>query len=295
MAKARKDPIALNDIEEFVNESSDFDFELKVVEKLARLGFECQHSGLYDDPVTGKGRQFDIQARYPVENRRVLMSLECKNIRENSPLLVSCVPRAESENFHEIILSVAEKEEKGPNGTRLPHLTFEKTARRRVSDSELYPSNKRVAKSVDQVARSASGEFIKTNSDVHDKVSQAIHSAYSLVKESATHYVRENHHMHFVLPVLVLPDDRLWEVTYNSDGTRHGKIQRVSHASYWVNRHWVVDAVLGEIGYQITHLEIVTFSNLHDFIVSWLDKQNNFNAVFPEGADIMLWNNKYRL
>jgi hypothetical protein len=43
-----------SDIKKYLNNYSDFSFEIKVLEKLGSLGFNCQHSGLYEDPVTKK-------------------------------------------------------------------------------------------------------------------------------------------------------------------------------------------------------------------------------------------------
>jgi len=37
---------------EYLNTSSDFAFELRCLERLAKLGFDCQHGGSYTDPVT---------------------------------------------------------------------------------------------------------------------------------------------------------------------------------------------------------------------------------------------------
>jgi hypothetical protein len=63
MAKLKRDPINARDLEDFVANNSDFDFEMKVLAKLRSLDFECEHSGTYQDPVTHKARQFDIRAR----------------------------------------------------------------------------------------------------------------------------------------------------------------------------------------------------------------------------------------
>ncbi len=60
MAKLKTDPITPADLVEFLNTTSDFGFEIKVMKVLAGLGFKLKHGGTYIDPVTEKPRQFDI-------------------------------------------------------------------------------------------------------------------------------------------------------------------------------------------------------------------------------------------
>jgi hypothetical protein len=57
-----KTPITQSDLQEFVENDSDFAFEMRVLVQLRALGFQCEHSGTYKDPITDKIRQFDIHA-----------------------------------------------------------------------------------------------------------------------------------------------------------------------------------------------------------------------------------------
>ena len=56
MAKLRADPITDRDLARFVADDSDFAFEMQVLTELRNLGFDCSHSGTYQDPVTSKIR-----------------------------------------------------------------------------------------------------------------------------------------------------------------------------------------------------------------------------------------------
>jgi hypothetical protein len=52
MAKLKTDAITQADLIEFLNDQSDFAFELEMLHTLSGCGFSCQHSGTYDDPVS---------------------------------------------------------------------------------------------------------------------------------------------------------------------------------------------------------------------------------------------------
>jgi len=103
MVKLKADPITQADLAEYLESHSDFGFELSVLKMLRERGIECKHGGLYDDPVTGKSREFDIRASIDRGDYRVKLAIECKNIRSNFPLLVACTPRHESESYHHVV------------------------------------------------------------------------------------------------------------------------------------------------------------------------------------------------
>ena len=71
MRKLSPNSITQSDIAEYLNGYSDFSFEIKVLKKFTNLGYECEHGGTYEDPVTGKSREFDIRALIQKEFVRV--------------------------------------------------------------------------------------------------------------------------------------------------------------------------------------------------------------------------------
>lgn len=56
VAKLLTDPISSNHIGEYLDDYSDFAFELKVLNKLVEMGFACEHGAVYEDPFTRAGR-----------------------------------------------------------------------------------------------------------------------------------------------------------------------------------------------------------------------------------------------
>ena len=86
--------ITASDLLGYLNGYSDFSFELQTLSALRALGLECEHAGLYEAPVA-----VARAARYCVR-----LAIECKNVHESFPLLVSCVPRHADEAFHDVAL-----------------------------------------------------------------------------------------------------------------------------------------------------------------------------------------------
>src|SRR5438132_1668631 len=124
MAKLKLEPITRNDLVEFLCGFSDFSFEVKVLNTLAGIGFTCEHGGSYDDPVMKKPRQFDIRATWNIGRLFLRLAVECKNLRCNFPLLITCLPRRDEESFYEIVYSVNPKSNplERPSGPYSPAL-----------------------------------------------------------------------------------------------------------------------------------------------------------------------------
>jgi len=102
MAKLKSTSITAKDLEEFASTNSDFDFEMRVLSLLQNAGLQCRHAGTYRDPVTDKIRQFDIRAFLHGGQYTLAMAVECKNLRDQNPLLLSAVPRTHDEAFHNV-------------------------------------------------------------------------------------------------------------------------------------------------------------------------------------------------
>ena len=110
MAKLKDTAISKEDINEYLQNYSNFSFEIYALRKFISAGFSCQHAGTYEDPVTKKTREFDIRARKYIEldaalHLNICFSVECKNLRDNFPLVVHCMPRDESECYLDLIWS----------------------------------------------------------------------------------------------------------------------------------------------------------------------------------------------
>lgn len=266
MAKLKDKKIEKQDIEEYLSQYSDFSFEIKALQKLIKLGFECEHSGTYEDPITKKTRQFDIRATLIKDltdkiQFRFCMAVECKNLRENFPLIVHCLPRTNVEAYQHLIWSTY------PSDFLHPILTY--GMRLRLDDNSVYKEGDFVGKSCDQVGRSSSqnGEIVGYDSDVFEKISQSINSTFDIIKKS--HYAGDKETMvvSFVLPVLVVPNNRIWSICYDTSGNVVDGPKPIPHISYYIDKSWKFGGGNERVErYFLSHMEIVEFDSIENMI-----------------------------
>jgi hypothetical protein len=281
MSKLSSNPITQSDIKKYLSSYSDFSFELQVLKKFADMGFVCSHGGTYEDPVTGKSREYDIRALLQTDFIRVHLSVECKNLRENFPLVVHCLERKDNESYNELIHTFQPKtptQQVGPISLPMPSAFIETSQSIRIRQFSLYPEKQFVAKSADQVGkRHDNGEITSTDGEVFDKISQAINSSLDLITEA--HYLDTDifpTYYTLVCPVLVIPDSSLWQVKYSDDGGQIGEPEQINHVSYYIGKEWTVGDKLNSLSYTISHLEIITYSEIQNFVEKYLGKRITF-------------------
>lgn len=275
MGKLSSEPITQSDIKKYLSAYSDFSFEIQVLKKFVDLGLECSHGGTYEDPVTGKSREYDIRALLQKNIVRVHLSVECKNLRENFPLVVHCLQRKENENYNELIHTFKPEDKTQRNGfgvVTVPSVFEERSNSIKVKRISLYPKGQFVAKSADQIGkRQDNGDITSTDGEVFDKISQAINSAIDLISEA--HYLDTDispHYLTLVCPVLVIPDSSLWQAKYSDNGEQIGEPEQINHVSYYIGKGWTVGDKINSLHYTLSHLEIVTYSEIQNFIEKYL-------------------------
>jgi hypothetical protein len=266
MPKPRPDPILGEHVREFVERDSDFGFEMKVLRQLRSLDFECSHSGTYQDPVSDKIRQFDIRAQKQVRNCTLKLSVECKNLRENYPLLLSAVPRTSAESFHQMMSKVT---------TSFPGTVTVQT----VEPSNVYQPEEMVAKKTDQIGRDQAGDLFSDDSATFEKLNQALNSSRDVVQSAARADAPAPFHM-VIVPVLVVPAERLWQIDYGEDGTLLVSPRKVERASLFLDHTWRVAGQFQEYPYRLSHLEVVTLDGLPKVLEHWLGQLGFFLGLF---------------
>jgi hypothetical protein len=277
MSKLITNPITQSDIREYLINYSDFSFELRVLKKFVDLGLECSHGGTYEDPVTSKSRQFDIRALLQEDYVRIHLSIECKNIRDNFPLIVHCLKRKANESYNELIDTHKPEDQNEVQrvssiSISLPPIFREFSRSIRVSQLSLYHKGYYVAKSTDQIGRRQNdSEITSFDGEVFDKISQAINSAVDLISEA--HYLdtsKSPFYLTFVCPVLIVPDMSLWQVKYTDDGAQIEEPEQIEHISYYIGKDWTVGDKIHSLNYTLSHLEIVTYSGIKNFVEKYL-------------------------
>jgi len=287
MTKLKTDPIGQSDLIEFLNNHSDFSFEIQVLNALSGVGFNCEHGGTYDDPATGKPRQFDIRATKQFGKRFLRLAVECKNLRPNFPLIISCLPRREEESFHYISLSVNPE----TNPLEQPEWPFamlpQSKSVRVTSQHGIYKPGEPVGKSCDQVGRDPNGSITSSDSDIYDKWAQALSSAHDLTYLACSDGKERTGDvaLSLVFAVLVVPNGHLWITEYDSDGKRITDPKTTDHCSYFVNRSYFHQSSFAGDEFNLSHLEFVTLAGLLDFVDALCGDSDRVDKTFPLEED----------
>lgn len=262
MATTKRNPISQQDILDWLASSSNFAFELRCVKLLNDNGVRCLHGGSYSDPVTKKTRQFDIRAQWSSGRIHARFAVECKNLDPTFPLLVQCVPRTPSEAFHELVLSYDPS--LNPE-TASQARAFQKTCEtiRLSHPNSVYEEHAPVGKSCVQVGRSLDGSLSSNDSEVFDKWAQALASSQDLIDSSTTDGPDiRNACISLVVPVVVVPDDMLWQVVFDSTGNQQSQPTQTDRCPFFVGQGYSASGAFDRTWITLSHLEFVTTRGL---------------------------------
>jgi len=264
MPKLKTDAITIKDVAEYSKDSADFSFELKVAHAAKEYGMILTHSGIYRDPITNSAREYDIRGEIDAIGTnlkiRNLFAIECKNIRANFPLVVHCAKREFARAYQNVVFT--------PSLENQPNLTFLRPNQQiALRDRQgFYLANNSFGLSIDQVGRAKHGDSIVNNDEfTYSRVSQAINSSYDLI-HSAVVDTGPQDTLSFIYPVVVIPDDRLFVIDYDSSfepltPTKKDMISLYSGHTWNIMHNTSVDFIL-------SHIDIVTISHLHKYLES---------------------------
>lgn len=272
MAKLKADAIVQEDLLEYLDGYSDFSFEVSILKKMLGMGFNCEHAGSYTDRATQKIREFDIRAVKVFGKCFVRFAIECKNLRGNYPLIVSCIPRTTEESFQDVVASVdpdVKPLEPPPQFGQMSQLRSRTI--RLHGDRSIYQIGSPVGKSCDQVGRGVNNEITTGDNDVYTKWSQALSSADDLTHAASCDGVDRTGGIAFslVVPIVVVPNGRLWMVEFDDMGNRVSSPIQVERCSYYVNRNYEHKGFPAWTEVSVSHLEFVTENGLVQFITDY--------------------------
>jgi hypothetical protein len=265
MAKLRDTPVTADDIKAYLETQDDFDLELHVYQEALRRRLIATHGGSYEDPITKKPRQYDVRASIRRPEGLIEMAIECKALRPSFPLVVSRVPRAIEEGFHQLVYSYAERPS-GPSNDWDPVGRFDHSAALILDGRySIYTVGEHVGKSTTQVGRNEQGQFIGGDSSVYDKWAQAVSSADELVDRAANAYERFAVPVlaALVLPILVVSDGTLWVADYSEQGILERGPLQVDETTMYLGHAY--QRPLGA-SYVVSHLHIYTRRGFDAFL-----------------------------
>lgn len=243
---------------------SDFLFEIEVVRRLAKNGFQIHHAQHYEDSVTNKLREFDIRAVKCIHSEMfgdvaIGLAVECKNISKKSPIVVYTAEKQEHENFLEV-LRFGERGHPEPAGYQTDRLT----------NCNIY-NQLVVGRKIEQVKRVVSDRkneedhYSTRDNSVSTRWHQALSSLVDMVPDLHGFDVPQRAWRAF-FPVLVVPDDTLWWVGYNGAGKMEYPPELCDEIVLHVN-HFIPGDHFND-SLQISHLHIVTLGGLLDLVRS---------------------------
>lgn len=251
------------DIGEYLATADDFAFEREVYHVAKGLGFAAEHAALYTDPVTDKPRQFDVRAWTTQGANRIALAIECKGLSLDYPLVVSCVPRAAHESYHEV-LEVSPTMGLSSSYTRVKPIPSQ-------MGTGAYQVSQGVGKSMRQVRRETKGPKagqMVSGDDVFDKWTQALASIAEMVDDGANALSsgpqQKLQHIAFV-PCLVVSDGALWIADYSNRGELVQAPFQVDTIDFFVGRKYPLKRE--GVDFMITHLRIVTRTQIRVWLV----------------------------
>ena len=283
MPKLQNEAIRKEDLLEYIESYSDFSFELSVLKMLRDNDINCEHGGLYEDPVTGKSREFDIRATKTISQYRIRLAIECKNIKENFPVLVSCIPRHAKESYHQIAIVGESKSDNTYNFVPLYK------SRAQIINLEnqysIYKCGEPIGKSTAQIGRGLDKKITANDGELYDKWSQSLSSSTDLV---STMYwdgdENDDFDLYFstVIPIVVIPNGRLWQTVYDESGNRTQYPRPSDRCSCFVDKDYSMGTEMAKTRMWISHIEIMTFNGLRSFLNSYIKTEEGMKEIFPQ-------------
>jgi hypothetical protein len=266
MVNLRKDPISLENLQEFLDKHSDFSFELEVLEilnnlksELTSFTFSISHGGLYNDPNTEKTRQYDFRVNLDRDDVSISLAIECKNLQDFYPLLIERTQCKIEETCFDYFLNIPGKTQE----TGLVH------ARR----NSIPNQNDFSGRNMTQVGIKDDKEksFYYEDSKVYEKWAQAINSCVNVIKNSFNDYYMSSGKVFVVIPCLVIPSQKLWIADYiRGDKERLDLPKQVKYSPYYIGKNQKLefkgDYIVKALDFSLNHLHICTLDGLAEFI-----------------------------
>jgi hypothetical protein len=276
--KLKSDPIGVADLNRYLATESDFDFELRVLHALREFGLNCEHGGHYEDPVTKKSREFDIRLRRSEGNYHFFAAIECKNLREYFPLLISCVPRTDGEAWHQVVDVRDRQAFKGIGMSA--GLDGRSTIRKFEGTQSRYFPRDWVRKSTAQVGVTSQAEVYAQDSEIYEKWGQSLASLHDFGGEIEQLPDRS---YAMAIPIVVVPDGRLWQAAYAANGTRVRDPEPVDSCAVYAGG---AEFRLGLFEtYSVSHVEIMTRRGLLGFVQRSLRSLEGLHQLFVRRQD----------
>jgi hypothetical protein len=258
-------------IRDLAEAGDDFGFEMRIGKILRALpSAQVTHGGLYHPlGFNQPQRQYDYRVKIVNGKRIIRLAVECKNFFVGSPVVLCGASRLASESRLDNIVSDVRivVPRHGDADQKVVGILLKN------APSELYPVGEFVGKAVIRPDPGASREKelvpgtkyrLTGDGDVWEKWNQAVSHAAVLARASADERQRQQTFtLTAALPLVVVPEDALWTISYDADGRIEDDPKRVPSTTLYVgSEHVVADYVQP----QLSHIHLMTPSGLNHFV-----------------------------
>lgn len=279
MAKLINNDIELRDMQKYLDSSSDFAFEMRVLKLLNDKGLETTFGGLYQDPNGNKTRQFDIRSRIIFDSNctkhSVWLAIECKNLRNNFPLLISCSKRKDNESILDTFnaeYNIKSMDENCTDDCSARNNTSYNIYSQSLQPSAYYTTKAFVGRTCVQVGKSPKGEIEFSDEEVYSKWTQSLCSLYGLMEVNITDIYKQICNPNAIsscncfVPIVAVPDGTLWIAEYTDNGELLTEPKKVEKCSFLVNKQYSFCIRIKSHPYMISHIDFMTFTGLKNFL-----------------------------
>lgn len=253
-------------------ESFGHEMRVRRILRAYRRESQLEHGGGYRDPQTKKIREFDFRWIFRQDETVLSLAIECKNVSLETPVIISGSKREPREARHALVES-----RKGGTFTTMPGY-FDVAAagviRNLPADVSIYPSDNFVGRNILQLkpGQKAGSYIAARDSDVYDKWFQALASAFDLVRDALRYAERLGipHVFTLILPVVVLPDETLWQAEYTENGDLLRDPVKTDQCEMYVGRSVTPPHEIGDITapYNFSHLHFFTSKGFISFLLN---------------------------
>jgi hypothetical protein len=287
MSTGHKGPLSPQNISDFVDHRDDMALELSTFRVLLGNGWWANHGGFYRDPVQDKFRQFDVQGGLELRKNPntpllpttgIRVAAECKNLSPEAPIVVSRMPRTETESYHCLLKRITDRD----NAKAVKEV---RVIRSTAVHPKPYHSGAPVGKSIVQYQKNPAA---KAPDDPYAKWSQALSSCATQIIQAYMKAIvsPEAPDLCFIFPALIVADATLWVVDYDKDGVRGGP-QLADEATLFLGQFYDVVVEGGKQKYGVSHLHIYTETGLTNAVPTWnsLRHSKEWERVYKFGCD----------
>jgi hypothetical protein len=201
------------------------------------------------------------------------MAVECKNLDPSAPAVICGRPRTEEEAYYTYIESSM-----GDGGTVFPDF-------RKVRGGQFYKAGEFVGKSIVRLRENRGNLEAISDADIYEKWSQALASSIELAEVAAAQArLGHTHCCALFLPIVVVPEGTLWQVSYDGTGNISEDPEQVSHCEFFVERRFRIHSK----EFVLTHIHLATLKGFRELLSLFWKHTSYWTWLFHNPASELL-------